>query len=95
MTDLSELVAVLDTNVKLDIYSCHDFVRTADDAITKATGTPVAALEEPRVTYRFARARESLLLAMYLHARSAKTFSLHRELVDRLTTSGPSRQGRR
>jgi hypothetical protein len=94
MTDVSELVAVLDTNVKLDIYSCHDVLRTVEQEVAKSAGAPLLALEQPRVTYRFARARESLLLAMYLHARSAKTFSLHHELVDRITTRvPPARRG--
>jgi hypothetical protein len=77
---------VLDTNVKLDIYSCHDVTGSHDPAIT-ARGA--AALHEPRMVYRRARARESLLLAIHLHKVGATTFNLHHESIALLTRTAP------
>ena len=81
-------VAVLDTNVLLDIYSVHDVFglyggRLAGDAGSKFD------LDAPDLVYRRARARESLLLAMHLHKAKAATFSLHSEPLAQLTRLVP------
>ena len=70
------IVAVVDTNVMLDVYSCHDLEGEYDK------GGDIAG---PNATYRRARARESLLLAIYLHAIRAMTYGLHHELPRKLT----------
>ena len=80
--------AVTDTNVMLDIYSCHD-VSLNYDALHGRIG--VAALDDPSIVYRRARARESLFLAMHFHKVKAVTYSLHSERVgSRSRSDGPS-----
>lgn len=74
--DTSELVAVLDTNVVLDIFSCHD-VSTLYDRL----GDAPSAVAHPAAVYRRARARESLLLAIYFNATRAKTYSAHEPAI--------------
>jgi hypothetical protein len=69
-------IAVLDTNVMLDVYSCHDL------ANEYRKGGDVAG---PEATYRRARARESLMLAIYLHSIRATTYGLHHEVPRMLT----------
>lgn len=61
------LVAVLDTNVLVDVLSCHDLLEAYD--IHDAESLPLV--------YRRARARESLLLCMHLHDTWSDTLSLH------------------
>jgi len=66
-------VAVVDANVLLDLHSCHNFSEEYEK-IYATRG--VAAIDDPAVVYRRARARESLLLAMYFNATGATTDSL-------------------
>ncbi len=80
------IVAVLDTNVKLDMYSCHDVTRTYDSAFSTLGK---AAASDPQVSYRFARAKEALLLAVYLNKLGAATFNLHHETIELLTKTVP------
>src|ERR1700722_12729673 len=70
-------VAVVDTNVFLDIYSCHDLAGTYDRV-------GAAGVDSPEALYRRARARESLLLAMYLHRIGANVFGLGAEILAKL-----------
>jgi hypothetical protein len=79
-------IAVLDTNVKLDIFSLHDVLESHDEALLVRGG---AALHERRFVYKRARARESLLLAVQLHRMRATTFSLHHEQIELLTGRVP------
>jgi hypothetical protein len=79
-------MAVLDTNVFLDIYSCHDATETYD-ALYRTKG--IAAIDELPVVYRRARARESLLLAALFNKMNATTFSLHAEPIALLTKNAP------
>jgi hypothetical protein len=74
------LVAVVDTNVLIDVYSCHDLTSTYEQV-------GVEALDSSSAIYRRARARESLLLVIYLHRVRARTYSLHSEPLDVLTTN--------
>jgi len=74
--------AILDTNVVLDIQSIHDMT-----AAYERLGT--ADLDAPHLVYRRARARESLLLGMYLHTAKATTLSLHSEFIALLTRVAP------
>jgi hypothetical protein len=78
--------AILDTNVFLDIYSCHDVTGTYDNLYLKLG---VAALDEQQVVYRRARARESLLLAMFFNKTRATTFGLHNEAIELLVRCAP------
>ena len=75
-TSNEQPIAVVDTNVMLDVYSCHDLSGQYDK------GEDVAG---PNATYRRARARESLLLAIYLHSIRATTYGLHHEVPRMLT----------
>jgi len=84
------LYAITDTNVLLDIHSCHDVLGTYYEAHARLGD---AAIDEPSVTYRRTRARESLLLAMHFNDVSANTYSLHFELVDLLTRRAPPAGG--
>jgi hypothetical protein len=82
-------VAVVDTNVLLDIFSCHDLTDTFD-AIHALNEH--AAVDNPSVVHRRARARESLLLALYFNAIGATTYSLRNEADSMLTTKVPPGQ---
>jgi hypothetical protein len=73
--DTSEVVAVVDTNVLLDLHSCHDLVHSYDKS-----GGP----ETPETTYRRKRAKEGLTLAIYLHETRATTWSVASEPVARM-----------
>jgi hypothetical protein len=87
---LAPTLAVLDTNVFIDIHSCHDLKGTFD-RLHSSLGD--AAIDEPVVEYRLRRARESLLLAMYLNKISATTYSLHNEAVELLMLKAPPSPG--
>ena len=63
----SQLLAVVDTNVLLDIYSCHDVSNSYEQGAQIDTE---AFVDSGEAVYRRARARESLILAMYFHAAS-------------------------
>jgi hypothetical protein len=78
-------VAVLDTNVLLDVFSCHDLSAKVDKVA--ADGGPIA--DDASVVHRRARARESLLLAMYFDATGATTHSLLNEADGMLTRAVP------
>ncbi len=82
MLDLSNVRVVIDTCVLLDIYSCHDLGRAYDKHGTDFPDTPA-------LTYRRARARESLLLAVYLHRARAVTWNLADESVRKLLEAVP------
>jgi hypothetical protein len=77
---------VLDSNALLDFYTNRDFADVYD-AKVRALGT--AADDDPQVVYRRARARESLLLAIYLHNVGATTYSLQGEVITKLTEAAP------
>ncbi len=87
---VSPTLAVLDTNVFLDIHSCHDLVGTLNARHMEVGDT---AVDERVVTYRLARARESVLLAIYLNKIGATTYSLHSEPVEILVRSAPPAPG--
>ena len=82
--------AVVDSNVLLDVYSCHDVVESYNDAYERSGN---AAIDHPSVVFRRARARESLLLAIYFGKIGATTHSLHNEAIDRLITRAPPAPG--
>lgn len=86
----SQFTAVVDTNVLLDVYSCHDVAKTYDDVHSRLG---VAAVDERSVVYRRARAQESLWLAIYFNKIGATTFSLHHESVELLTARVPPAPG--
>ena len=83
-----KVVAVLDTNAFLDVYSCHDVLR---DYEALYTNLGQAAAEDPKCVYRRARARESLLLAIYLHQLQGATVTLQDELLKQLEGAAPPR----
>jgi hypothetical protein len=66
--DLSGIRALIDSNVMLEIVSCVD--------MSKAYNESGLDPEGPEATLRRQKARESLLLSMYLNKTSARTFSL-------------------
>jgi hypothetical protein len=68
------IVAVLDTNVVVDIFSVHDY-----NEVAKRLGPQ--GLEMPDAQWRRARARMALLFAMQMHATGSRTYSLHREIL--------------
>jgi hypothetical protein len=82
--------AVTDTNVLLDVHSCHDLTTAYNDAYARLGK---AAVDDLTVVYRRARARESLLLGMHLNRVKATTYSLHFEPVDLLTKRAPPAAG--
>ena len=83
-------IAVVDTNVLLDIYSCHDLVGSFDLA-HQSLGDGV--LGDPSFLYRRERARSSLLLAVYLDRIKATTCSLNAEPIAMMLRSAPPMGG--
>lgn len=57
-SDHPRVSAILDTNVLMDLYSCHELIRTYDQAGITA--------HSREAVYRRARARGALLLAVFL-----------------------------
>ncbi len=87
--ETSDITAVVDTNVLLDIFSCRDLFEEFESS---GAGTDDGKLDEPRLV-QLARARESMVLAMYFDRISATTFSLHHEalvLLERVSPPQPS-----
>jgi len=76
----SEIAAVLDTNVLLDVFSLHDLNAQYERLGMgfDEQGQPVGAerANDRPAVYRRSRARESLLLAIHLHKIAATTYSL-------------------
>ena len=68
--DLRSSVAVVDTCVLADVFSCHDLIEAI--RVTKC--------EDDNVRYRRARVQESMILIEYLHRKRLATFSLRDEL---------------
>lgn len=81
-------VAVVDTNIILDTHAAHDWLATYRSRELVMGG---AALDEHHVAYRTKRARESMLLAIYLDKLRAVTCSLHNEGLDIMTKRVPPR----
>jgi hypothetical protein len=79
-------VGVLDTNVLIDVQSVHDFAKTYEGLY--ATLGP-AAVDHRDVVHRRARARESILLIIYLDSINGATFSLGPEALGTLTAKVP------
>ena len=59
---------VLDTNVIVDMYSSHDVYNAYAEMHS-------GDVEDQKLRYRRARARESLLLGVYLHRQRLTSFS--------------------
>jgi hypothetical protein len=83
-----KVAAVLDTNAFLDVYSCHDVFR---DYGVLYEDMGQAAADEPKCVYRRARARESLVLAIYLHQLQVATVTLQDELLEELEGAAPAK----
>jgi hypothetical protein len=74
------IVAVVDTNVLLDLYSMHD--------------AAIAAKKEPELLdYRFRRAGHTLRLAIYLDRTRSTTWGLGYELLEQLASVSPPSAG--
>jgi hypothetical protein len=67
-------IAVIDTNVLVDLYSWHDYLRHIEQKIAWVLANP--KLDDPITVMRRARAGEALLLAIYLNKIRAVTFSI-------------------
>jgi hypothetical protein len=76
--EFARIAAVIDSNVLLELYSVHDIVRAP----------------ETQVQDRINRARESLLLAIYLDQTSATTYGLS-EAIEKTRQSGTTRYSAR
>ncbi len=81
-------LAVVDTNIILDTHAVHDWLATYR---SRELVMGEAALTEHYVQYRTKRARESMLLAIYLDKVRAVTCSLHNEGIDIMTRCVPPR----
>jgi hypothetical protein len=79
-------IAVVDTNVIVDLYSWHDFNEHFERLITTAS-LPGVPIDDPTSLMRITRARDALLLAICFHKTNAITFSLSESvtLLNRLT----------
>lgn len=73
-------MAVIDTNVVIDMRSCADLVQEYEKGPSS-----LAAAQTPEATFRRARVRESMILGWYLHRATAATSSLPDESVRTLT----------
>ncbi len=88
------LTAVVDTNVLHELSSCVDVTRAYNEAIWRqpvpaSVANRFEAIRDPLVAHRFRRARETLLLAMYLARTRAHTYSVRDEVIGVLTTNVP------
>jgi hypothetical protein len=72
-----DLTIVLDTNVMLDLYSCHDY----EEAMEKLGGELVAPINDPRLVYRRQRARDALLLGIWMHHTRQASNTLNEAIV--------------
>ena len=76
--------AVLDTNVLVEMYAGSDVFATY-----QKLSVTLETLDDEAAVKRRARARNSLLLADYLHKQRAKTYGLHSERVSIITRCVP------
>ncbi len=90
LIEVDSITAVVDTNLLLDVYSCHDLAG-AYERLLPELGERV--FEQPDLKYRMARARESFLLALYFHEIRATTYSLHHEPLALLCLRAPPAPG--
>jgi hypothetical protein len=86
---VSPPIAVIDTNVFLDIISSHDANRVIPRIVTKGD----AVFQDGEFWYRTTRARDGLLLAIYMDAIGATTFGSHGEMQERLNALVPPAPG--
>ncbi len=87
----SPITVVLDTNVFLDIHSCHDLLQDVEK-LASELGNADKAFDHEKVRLRLCRARESALLAIYLDKTGTSTWSL-REAVTMLLVRAPPKGG--
>jgi len=78
----SDVMAFVDTNVALDIYTAADVLRDHERL-------GIVDLEHRQHVYRRARARESLLLAMFFNDTKAVTYGLHQESKRQVLRASP------
>jgi hypothetical protein len=86
------ITAVLDTNVMLEVYTCHDVIDAYGKSIDKFKASPdlhtslgdLDIVFDTKVQSRLTRARESLLLALHLHRARATTVILRDEFDEKL-----------
>jgi hypothetical protein len=88
--DTAPIVAVVDTNVMIDIHSCHDFTGRLHPALAQMGD---GGWLTPGVWYRGTRARDALLLTIYLDQIGATTWGSNGELLDKLTALVPPSPG--
>src|SRR5689334_6304247 len=69
--------AVLDTNVRLDLYSWHDIMAAVEAEVAR---DPAANLRHPAVQYRAQRARATFLLSLLFDERAWTTLGSINEL---------------
>jgi hypothetical protein len=81
-------IAILDTNVYIDIHSAHRLFGAFACALEKGD-TAIAAVDDSEMVFRRVRARESLLLALYLNKIGAVTWSLGPEALSKLIECVP------
>jgi hypothetical protein len=82
----ADVVAVVDTNVMIDLHSCHDHTRVLHPALSEVGD---AAWLKTDVWYRGTRARDAVLLAIYLDQIKATTWGSHGEFVEKLAKIVP------
>jgi rRNA-processing protein FCF1 len=84
--ELPSPTVVVDTNVILDVHSCHDVTEAFDKHFPRLKR---ASMNHKEVTYRLARAKESMLLALYFNKTVTTTYNLHDEPIVLLTSKVP------
>ena len=88
---LGKPIAVVDTNILVDLYSWHDWLEHFESRMPAIVAVP--DLSDAKTAWRKARAREALLLALYLHKIRATTFSLSEGLTTIKELSDASTKG--
>jgi hypothetical protein len=79
-------VAVLDTNVQLEVHSCHDLDEVATALTNSLVDVPIG---HPKLEYRRRRVRDSLLMVAHFDRIGASTYCLHFEAVEMLLRRAP------
>lgn len=85
-TFTAKLNAVLDTNVGLAIYSCHDLLNAAAPILEE---DPTANLTHADIQFRAQRARTAFILALFFNERGWATWAPLNELTRTLMNKAP------
>lgn len=87
--DVAPVSLVVDTNVFLELHSCHDLTKIVNRRHAGRTDPTTDVIDHPDVRYRIVRAREAVLFAIHLDRIGATSWSLRTEPVAKLAEYVP------